>query len=483
MAESVADREVPDAEMAETADKVIDLSRQRRIHLVGLGGAGMSAIAEILVGNGHKVSGSDLASSERTERLEAVGVRAAVGHDGANIGDAELVACSTAIDASNPEVVAAQSAGVPVLKRSEILTAITQAYETVSVAGTHGKTTTSAMLTIALRGAGLDPTYIVGGDVLDLGRGAAVGTGPHLVVEADESDGTFVELESTAVIVTNIEPDHLEFYGGFEPLVAAFDSFVTSAPGPAVVCLDDAGVREMVARVDRPFVTYGQADGSDYQITSVEVSSEQLGVGLSKVSVKGPSGTLQLEVKQAGMHNVSNAVGALAMAISLGANPDKACDALSEFSGVGRRFELRGKVDEIVLIDDYAHLATEVEAALAAARSLQPGRLVAVFQPHRYSRTQDLWNTFTDSFLQSDLLVITGIYSSGEAPRPGISGELIVGDIKASHPDAAVVYVEDLDDVVAFLVSELRSGDVCMTLGAGDLTTIPDRVVAGLRNR
>lgn len=461
----------------------VDLSHQRRIHLVGLGGAGMSAIAEILIGNGHIVSGSDLGASDRTDRLVAAGVVASIGHDAVNIGDAELVACSTAISESNPEVMAAIEAQIPVLKRAEILTAITKAYQTVSVAGTHGKTTTSAMLTIAMRGAGLDPTYIVGGDVLDLGRGAAVGAGPHLVVEADESDGTFVQLESAAVIVTNIEPDHLEFYGGFEPLVAAFDDFVSKAPGPAVVCLDDQGVREMVGRLDRPFVTYGQSDQATYQITAVEVITEQSGIGLSKVSVLSPSGILNFDVHQAGMHNVSNAVGALAMAISLGADPEKASKALSGFSGVGRRFELRGRFSDIVIIDDYAHLATEVEAALGAARSLSPTRLVAVFQPHRYSRTQDLWNTFTDSFTDSDLLVVTGIYSSGEAPRPGISGELIVGDILKSHPQADVRYIETLTDVTEFLVSELRSGDLCMTLGAGDLTSIPDHVIAGLKAR
>jgi UDP-N-acetylmuramate--alanine ligase len=460
-----------------------DLSQPRRIHIVGLGGAGMSAIAEILVGTGHTVSGSDLTQSERIDRLVKVGVRAAIGHAGENVGDAEIVACSTAIRPDNPEVVAAIDAGIPVLRRAELLTAITRANQTISVAGTHGKTTTSAMLTVALQGAGFDPSYIVGGEVRDLGRGAAVGSGPNLVVEADESDGTFAELDSHAVVVTNIEPDHLEFYGGFEPLVAAFDRFVLAAPGPAVVCMDDSGVRAMVERVDREFVTYGQADGADYQIVSTQVDPDPANMGAVVVSVSGPTGAHDLVVNQAGMHNVTNAVAAFAMSVSLGADAAAVAKALSGFGGVGRRFEHRGTVDGIVLIDDYAHLATEVEAALSGAASLEPSRLVAVFQPHRYSRTQDLWNTFTMSFALADLLVVTGIYSSGEDPREGISGELIANDVRGNNPAADVRFIESLSDVTAFLVSELRSGDLCLTLGAGDLTNIADDVLAGLGRR
>lgn len=461
----------------------VDLSRPRRIHLVGLGGAGMSAIAEILIGNGHQVSGSDLASSERIDRLVAAGVRASLGHAPENIGDAEIVACSTAIAATNSEIVQAKALGLPVLRRAEILTAITKSYRTVSVAGTHGKTTTSAMLTVALRGAGFDPSYIVGGEIRDLGRGAAVGTGVHLIVEADESDGTFAELDSFAVLVTNIEPDHLEFYGGFEPLVRAFDAFVTNAPGPAVVCIDDVGATELVERVDRKVVTYGFSPQADFQILSAVVKPDAEGMASTTVSVDCPSGPVSLSVRQPGRHNASNAVGALAMAVSLGADPERVGAALSIFGGVGRRFEMRGSSNGVLLIDDYAHLATEVKAALAGGRSLNPQRLVAVFQPHRYSRTQDLWDTFSASFTDADLLVVTGIYSSGEEPRPGVTGKLIADDVAAHDPEADVRFIESLSDVTQFLISELRPGDICMTLGAGDLTDIGGVVLDGLDRR
>ncbi len=455
----------------------VDLKHPRRVHIVGLGGAGMSAIAEILVGTGHRVSGSDLVMSAPLERLADAGVEAFVGHRAEQIGDAELVAISTAIPDSNPEVIEARERGIPVLRRAEILTAITRAWRTIAVAGTHGKTTTSAMLTIALRGAGLDPAFIVGGDLVDLDRGAAVGSGEFLVVEADESDGTFVELVSEAVIVTNVEPDHLEFYGGFGPLQQAFIRFVDQADGPCVICLDDPGAGELLA--ERPgVITYGLAERADWRI--VDPLPTPMGVTFDVVSGRG---RYHIALRQPGLHNARNATAALAMAVSLGGDGEAVAASLSAFGGVGRRFELRGTAAGVTLVDDYAHLPTEVEAALQGAASTSPQRLVAVFQPHRYSRTEQLWSTFKDAFRAADLLIVTGIYSSGEAPRPGIVGSLISDDVAAAHPNADVRYVEQLDDVVAVLVDELRSGDLCMTLGAGDLTTIPDRVLVALEER
>ncbi len=453
----------------------VDLSTPRTIHIVGLGGSGMSAIAEILLGTGHKVSGSDLASSVPLERLAAAGVRTFVGHDAGNVGDAELVAISTAIPDSNPEVVAAIERGVPVLRRADLLAAISRAWRTVSVAGTHGKTTTAAMLTAALTGAGLDPAFIVGGDLKDLGRGAAVGTGDILVVEADESDGTFVELDSAAVVVTNVEPDHLEHYGGFDGLKSAFERFITQTSGPRVVCIDDPGAEQLVAMVDE-VVTYGTRGTADWMM--FDVLPTPSGV---RFSVRAPSGDAHLiDLKQPGMHNARNATAALAMAGELGADCGRAAEALSAFGGVGRRFEERGVAKGVRFVDDYAHLPTEVAAALAGGRSTAPERLVAAFQPHRYSRTEQLWSTFTDSFNDADVLFVTGIYTAGEAPRPGISGRLIADDVSAAHPDLDVRYVEKLDDLVGDLADELTAGDLCMTLGAGDLTKIPDRVISAM---
>ncbi|MCP3988488.1 MAG: UDP-N-acetylmuramate--L-alanine ligase [Actinomycetia bacterium] len=454
----------------------VDLNAPRSIHIVGIGGAGMSAIAEILVGTGHEVSGSDLGRSAALDRLVASGVAIALGHSEANVGPVDVVAHSTAIPVDNPELVVARDRGIPVLRRADILTAITRAWKTVSVAGTHGKTTTSAMLTTALRGSGFDPAFIVGGDLRDLGRGAAVGQGPHLVVEADESDGTFVELDSHAVIVTNVEPDHLEHYGGFEGLEEAFVRFVRQAEGPCVVCLDDPGSASLAKLTSA--ITYGTSTDADWRI--IDPAPTPRGI---TVSIEGPEGAATLRLGQPGMHNARNATAALVMAVALGAELELAADALSNFGGVGRRFEERGSAAGVRLVDDYAHLPTEVEAALAAARSLKPGRIVAIFQPHRYSRTEQLWSTFADSFTEADVLLVTGIYSSGEKPRGGITGELVAGAVSEAHPAADVRYVETLDEVVASLGIELRAGDLCLTLGAGDLTTIPPQVLEELETR
>ncbi len=458
---------------------MIDLRRPLRVHIVGIGGAGMSAIAEILVGTGHTVSGSDLQRSVVVDRLVARGIEVSVGHAAENVPPVDLVTHSTAIPEDNPELVEASRRGVPVLRRADTLAEITRAWRTVAVAGTHGKTTTSAMLTAALTGAGMDPAYIVGGDLRDQGRGAAVGRGEFLVVEADESDGTFVRLDAEAVIVTNVEPDHLEHYGGFDKLQDAFVRFVTQAPGPRVLCADDPGsarLAELTAAFDP--VTYGTAATAGWRI--VDPLPTPTGVSFT---VSGPAGDHKIRLAQPGMHNARNATAALAAAASLGADPVRVADALSDFGGVGRRFERRGEAAGVTLVDDYAHLPTEVEAALSAARSLGPDRLVAAFQPHRYSRTEQLWSTFGDSFAEADVLFVTGIYSSGEAPRPGISSELIVQVVSEAHPDADVRHVDSLDDLVPAMLDELRAGDLCITLGAGDLTTVPDRLFDGLAKR
>ena len=463
-----------------TAGDDRDISRSRRIHVVGIGGAGMSAIALVLAGRGHMVTGSDLTDSKALAQLRSAGVDVAVGHDAANLGEADLVTHSTAIPDTNPELVAARDRGLPVLRRAEILTELTRTWRTVAVAGTHGKTTTSAMLTSALRGAGLDPAFIVGGNLRDLDSGASVGSGDLLVVEADESDGTFVELAAEAVVVTNVEPDHLEHYGGFDGLQKAFVRFLTQAPGPRVVCLDDPGAAELARSVgaETKTVTYGTDPKADWRI--VEPLPTPMGISFRVVS---DAGEVDISLRQPGMHNARNATAALSTAVELGADLTAAAAALSSFGGVGRRFERRGEAAGVLLVDDYAHLPTEVEAAIAAARSLEPNRLVVAFQPHRYSRTEQLWSTFGDAFRRADVLFVTGIYPSGEKPRPGISGELIVRVVGEHHPSADVRYVESLADLPAAMLAELRSGDLCLTLGAGDLTTVPARLLEELQQR
>ncbi len=455
----------------------IDLAQPTRIHILGIGGAGMSAIAEVLLGTGHRVTGSDLGRSAVVQRLIDHGAEVSIGHRAENVGDAEVVAHSTAVPADNPELVEARRRSIPVLRRAEILAAITRTWTTVAVAGTHGKTTTSAMLTTALQGAGFDPAFIVGGDLRDLGTGAAVGGGRVLVVEADESDGTFVELDAHGVIVTNVEPDHLEHYGGFDRLEGAFVRFVDQAPGPRLICLDDPGSARLSKGLE--CVTYGTDAAADWRI--VDPAPTPSGI---TITVRAPNGeTAEVRLRQPGMHNARNAAAALAMAGELGADLGEAAAALSGFGGVGRRFEPRGEAAGVAFVDDYAHLPTEVEAALAAARTLNPGRLVVVFQPHRYSRTEQLWSTFANSFGEADVLVVTGIYSSGEAPRPGVTGRLVADAVTGANPDADVRYVESLDDVVEQVAAEVRAGDLCLTLGAGDLTAIPDVIRARLEDR
>lgn len=455
----------------------LDLGRTTAVHIVGIGGAGMSAIASVLAGMGHQVSGSDLKDSPGLQRLRAKGVAIAVGHDGANVGSVACVAVSTAIPISNPEVVAARERGIPVLRRAELLAAIARTRRTVAVAGTHGKTTTSSMLALILREAGRQPSFIIGGDVNEIGTGAGWSTGDLLVVEADESDGTFLELPAEVAVVTSVEPDHLEHYGGFERLVDAFDRFIANATGGRVVCIDDAQSAALAARHNAS--TYGTAAQARYRIA--DVTADRMG---SNFAVNGPDGlNVRLRLPVPGLHNVRNAAGALVTALTLGAPADAAQRALSRYAGVARRFEFRGEHGGISFVDDYAHLPSEVSAALEAAASGGWDRVMCVFQPHRFSRTAALWKDFADSFVRADELVVTDVYPAGEAPRPGVSGRSVADAVRAAHPDARVTYLAHRVELARHLLAELRPGDLCLTLGAGDLTSLPSELLDALGER
>ncbi|MCU0271258.1 MAG: UDP-N-acetylmuramate--L-alanine ligase [Acidimicrobiales bacterium] len=449
----------------------IDLHRPHRVHIVGVGGSGMSAIATVLAEMGHTVSGSDLRDAAPLQQLRARGVRVDVGHAAANLGDVDVVAISTAIPERNPEVQAARARGIPVLRRAEILAAIAATRSTVAVAGTHGKTTTSSMLALILAGAGLDPSFIIGGEVTQLGTGAGWGTGELFVVEADESDGTFLELPRRAALVTNVEPDHLEFYGGYDALERAFERFLAETDGPRVVCADD----EAACRLGRAVgaVSYGTSDAADVRM--VDLVTSRAGVSFSLV--RQGMHLARVELPSSGVHNARNAAGALVTALELGADAAAAEDALRHFGGVARRFERRGEQDGVTFIDDYAHLPTEVAAALAAARDGGWSRVVCTFQPHRFSRTGSLWQDFADAFSDADVLVVTDIYASGESPRPGVTGKLVLEAVLDAHPWQRVAWMPHRADVVGFLRAELRPGDLCLTLGAGDLTTLPDELM------
>jgi UDP-N-acetylmuramate--alanine ligase len=455
----------------------LDLAAPQRVHVVGIGGAGMSAIATVLAAMGHTVTGSDLKESAGLARLRAAGLGVFVGHAADHVpADVDALAISTAIPPSNPEVVEAQNRGVPVLRRADVLAAIAATRRTVAVAGTHGKTTTSSMLALVLVEAGLRPSFIIGGEVNEIGTGAVWDEGDLFVVEADESDGTFLELGAHAVLVTNVEPDHLEHYGSFDVLVDAFRRFVAAAPGPAVICADDplaANLRFSPAPAAGENLTYGTDEGAGYRMvdvvagrTTVSFAVEHAGERLGEVHLPVP-----------GLHNARNACGALVMGLQLGASFDAAARALARYGGVARRFEFRGERDGVTFVDDYAHLPTEVRAALAAARDGGWRRVVCVFQPHRYSRTSALWRDFAHAFTDADLLVVTDIYAADEPPRPGVSGKLIVDAVLEAHPSAQVAYLPNRRDWAPYLRRVLRPGDLCLTLGAGDLTSLPDELL------
>ena len=448
----------------------LDLSSPRRVHIVGVGGAGMSAIATVLARMGHRVTGSDLKESRGLERLRLLGVRADVGHRAENIpSDVDAVVVSTAIPDRNAEVRAAVERGLPVLRRADALRALASTRRTVAVAGSHGKTTSSSMLALILRAAGWRPSFIIGGDLNEVGTNAAYDEGEWLVVEADESDGTFLELAPEAGIVTNIEPDHLDHYGGFAGLTAAFEQFLAGIPGVRVVCADDPIARRLAAD-DPGAATYGFDEQATYRIVSYE--GDRSG---SRFAVRHDGRELgAIDLPVPGRHNAANATGATALALELGAPFEAAVDAMRGFGGVARRFQFRGEIDGVTLVDDYAHIPGEIAAMIDAAREGGWGRVIVVFQPHRYTRTARLWRDFADAFTGADQVVLTDVYAANETPQPGVSGRLILGAVLDANPALPVVYLPRRADVVQHALRLARPGDVVLTLGAGDLTTVPD---------
>ncbi len=468
----------------------LDLSgAPRRFHVVGVGGAGMSALASILLALGHGVSGSDQRASATLARLAAEGAVVHVGHEAAHLVGAEAVTFSTAIKESNPELVEARRSGLPAYTRAELMQAVCRLKRTIAVSGTHGKTTTTAMLAGVMEATGGDPSYIVGGDLVrpcssgEAGTregGARWGTGTWLVVEADESDGTFLELPAEIVVVTSVAPDHLDYYRTERRLRAAFSRFLTQAPGTKVVCADDPGaaslVRELAGlREEGGLLTYGSAPWADLRITGVRFEGTSAGFDLGAPG--GSLGRFQLPVP--GMHNVLDAAAAVAAGMAAGATADQARAALSAYRGVRRRFELRGGRDGVSFVDDYAHNPGKVKALIEAARGTGLGRVVAVFQPHRYSRTEALWRELGEALSAADEVVVTEIYGAGEMPVDGVSGELVAEAARRARPGLPVAYVPgQRHDLLRLLRGLLRPGDLCLSIGAGDITTLADEMLA-----
>lgn len=460
------------------AELELDIRGRKRLHVTNVGGAGMSAVATLLAEMGHVVSGHDPSGDTPfLAPLQALGVEVQIGEPGP-LPSIDALIVSTATPDDHPQVVAARAIGTPVLHRSVALAALCAARRTIAVAGTHGKTTTSALLATLLAAAGQDPGWVVGAGIAGLGRSAAWGGAGPLVVEADESDGTFLALGAWGAIVTNVEPDHLEHWGGERQLRAGFQRFVAALEGPAVLCADDPGAVALVAHARRP-VTYGTSPGSDYRIDAI--ATERTGV---RFRLRHADEAVEVAVPAApGAHNARNAAAAVALAHELGVELAVAAAALERFRGVARRFEVRGNAAGVVFVDSYDHLPTEVAAALSAARAGGWRRVVCCFQPHRYSRTEALGRTFADCFADADVLLVTGIYPAGEAPRPEVSGKIVVDAVLDAHPWKHVAWLPTLDDLVSYLAANLRPGDLCLTLGAGDLTSVPDRVLRVLEAR
>ncbi len=451
----------------------LDLGSPRRLHVVGVGGPGMSAIATVLAEMGHDVSGSDIREQPILERLRAAGVRVVVGHDRAIVHGCDAVTWSTAIPRTNIEIDEAIRTGVTVVRRAGMLASICARADSIGVAGAHGKTTTSSMLMLILAEAGLRPSFVIGGDVADLGTGAQWTGSRWLVVEADESDATHVELPLYASIVTNVERDFLQHYGTAEALFDSFRTYLRQIPGPRVLCADDPLCAEMAEQFAG--ITYGLAAGADVRAEDVRAAG---GAMVFRVRAHGTDlGELRLPLR--GEHNVVNATGALAMALALGVDPDVAATALARFGGVARRFDVRGTWNGATLVDDYGHLPSEILAVTRAARHSGDGwgRLVAVFQPNRYNRIAEMWKDYADAFVEADLVVLTDIYPSGTQPIPGVTGKLLVNAVTEAHPEARVVWLPRRADLVAFLVRELGAGDVCLSMGCGDIATLPGEVM------
>src|SRR5579859_4846052 len=440
----------------------------QRIHLVGIGGIGMSGIAEVLLTLGYSVSGSDTKPSTITERLQDLGATIHEGHKAANVEGAHVVVTSSAIRTDNPEVAEAHKKKIPVIPRAEMLAELMRLKYGIAVAGAHGKTTTTSMVASVLAEAHLDPTFVIGGRVNQAGTTARLGKGEFFVVEADESDRSFLLLAPVVAVVTTIDREHLDQYSSLEDIQGAFVQFVNRVPfyGAAILCLDEPNVQAIIPNVKRPIITYGTSSQADLIISDIKLA----GLGSEfRLTYKGDDlGIFQL-FHPPGIHNVRNAAAAAAVALYLNVPAELIRQGLANFGGVGRRFDIKGTINDITVIDDYGHHPAEIKATLEAARGCKFNRLLVLFQPHRYTRTQHLWEEFTRAFNQADLLVLTDIYAASEPPIPGVTSEALAAAIReAGHKN--VHYIRSMQDSIGFLLKNARPGDAILTVGAGSVS-------------
>jgi UDP-N-acetylmuramate--alanine ligase len=452
--------------------------RYQHLHFVGIGGVGMSGIAELLLNMGYRVTGSDARRGETVERLERLGAKVYIGHDAGNVEGAHVVVYSSAVARDNVEVQSARLRGIPVIPRAEMLAELMRLKYGIAVAGTHGKTTTTSMVAAVLGAGGLDPTVVVGGRVHGMGTNARLGGGEFLVAEADESDGSFLKLSPTIAVVTTIDAEHLDHYGDLDALRAAFLTFVNKVPfyGVVVLCLDQSNIQQMIPAVEKRVITYGLEASADLTARRLEFAGTTARFeAMRRGTVLGP---VALQVP--GRHNVLNALAAVAVGLDLDVPFDVITRALAGFTGVQRRFQVRGEARGVLVVDDYGHHPAEIRATLAAAKAGYDRRVLTVFQPHRYTRTRDLRQEFLTAFNQSDVLVVMDIYGAGEAPIPGVHARDLAEGI-AAHGHREVHYMNgDRAAVVDFLCESTRSGDLVLTLGAGDVGALGAEVLARL---
>jgi UDP-N-acetylmuramate--alanine ligase len=449
----------------------------KKMHFIGIGGIGMSGIAEILINLGYEVSGSDLAESDQTRRLASLGATVFNGHSPSNIKDYHVVVTSSAIKQDNPELIEARRRRIPVIHRSEMLAGLVRMKYGIGVAGTHGKTTITSMLSYVLYHGGINPTAVVGGKVLNFNTNAHVGEGEYIVFEADESDGSFLKLLPSIGIVSNIDADHLDYYKYFQGLKDAFLSYINNIPfyGYSVLCIDDPIVRELLPQVTRPYYTYGFSEDADYRATGIAM--EDGSTRYRCLYRNEPLG--EITIRQLGNHNVLNSLSVIAVAQELGLSFGLIGEGLASFKGVGRRLEFIGEAAGVRVYDDYGHHPTEIRATLAALKNLGR-RIVVIFQPHRFSRTQLLWDEFGQSFGQADEVFLTEIYPAGEQPIEGVTSQLIKESI-ARHRGSATDIVSRIEDLPGRVARSVRENDIVLTLGAGDVYKIGGRLLEELR--
>ena len=460
----------------------------RHIHFVGIGGAGMSGIAEVLLNLGYQISGSDLSDSQVLKRLQGLGIATQVGHDAKNIAGADAVVTSTAVQADNPEVVEAHRLLIPVVPRAVMLAELMRFKQGIAIAGTHGKTTTTSLVASVLAHAGMDPTFVIGGRLNSAGTNAKLGAGDFIVVEADESDASFLNLLPTMSVVTNIDEDHMETYGhDFERLKSAFVEFLHRMPfyGAAILCVDDEAIQSILPDVSRPITSFGLSEGAQIRAFDIQARGAQMHFKVARAN-----GTtlpqLQVVLNLPGLHNVRNALAAIAVAVELGVPDQAVLEALEQFKGVGRRFQHHGQVSakqggEFTLIEDYGHHPAELLVTIEAARGAYPGRrLVVAFQPHRYTRTRDCFEDFVRVLQLADMVILTQVYAAGEKPIVAADAKALVRGLRVAGFEN-VVFAEHLDDMVKQIAKDAKAGDVVMCMGAGSIGQVPLRVIESVQ--